>query len=167
MSPFFLSPNKLQTWNRSLKRKVRNIPFGWVRFLTDSVLLPEQDMKQKDTGEQDIIKSQDWLKNTKNSYMKHGWRFWSGEDYICNMQMISWFSKGVANLPLDLLFYYNLLSKTKNVWLFDTLHQKILPTEFSIRWLKFWLNPNQGHFCKRRTRFFHFHRVRFNLICIL
>ena len=73
-----------------------------MRFLTDSVLLPEQDMKQKDTGEQDIIKSQDWLKNTKNSYMKHGWRFWSGEDYICNMQMISWFSKGVANLPLTL-----------------------------------------------------------------
>ena len=34
-----------------------------MRFLTDSVLLPEQDMKQKDTGEQDIIKSQDWLKN--------------------------------------------------------------------------------------------------------
>ena len=111
-------------WNRLLKRKVRNIPFEWVRFLTDSVLLPEQDMKQKDTGEQDIIKSQNWLKNTKNLHMKHGWRIGSGEDYICNMQMISWLSKGVANPPLDLLFYNYLLSKTKNVWLFDTLHQK-------------------------------------------
>ena len=31
--------------------------------------------------------------------------------------------------------------------------KKILPTEFCIYWLQFLLNPNQGHFCKRRTRF--------------
>ena len=30
--------------------------------------------------------------------------------------------------------------------------KKILPTEFCIHWLKFWLNLNQGHFCTRRTR---------------
>ena len=52
--------------------------------------------------------------------MQRGWGFWSGEDNICNMQMISWVFKGLANLPLD----KNLLSKTKNVWLIDKHHQK-------------------------------------------
>ena len=96
---FFLSTKKPNFWHRLLKRKVRNISFEWVRFLTDSVFIPEQDMIQKNTGEQDIIKSQDWLKNTKNSYMKHGWIFWSGEDYISNMQMISWVSKRCSQSP--------------------------------------------------------------------
>ena len=38
MSPFFLSPKKLKNWNRLLKRKVRNIPLGWMRFVNRQCL---------------------------------------------------------------------------------------------------------------------------------
>ena len=44
-----------------------------MRFLTDSVLLPEQDMKQKDTGEQDImIKGYIMIKGCKGYIMIKG-----------------------------------------------------------------------------------------------
>ena len=100
--PLFPIPKKTYMLIQIVEEEGLKHSFWMSDIFKQTVLLPEQDMKQKDTGEQDVIKSQDWWYNKKNSYMKRGWRFRSGKDNICNMQMISWVSKGVANLPLDL-----------------------------------------------------------------
>ena len=61
ISPLSLSPTKPHVDTDCWRRKSKTFLLKEWDLSTNSVFLPEQDMKQKDTGIPDIIKSQDWL----------------------------------------------------------------------------------------------------------
>ena len=138
-----------------LKWKVINIPFEWVRFVdrqcpptrtrheTERYLRTGHLQESRFIIEYNKFIHATWLRILirRRQYLQYANDFMGFQR--CSQSLLTC-SSTITSFPKPKMF----------AWLIQFI-KKILPSELCIQQLEVLLNPNPCHFCKRRTRFFH------------